>query len=225
MHETSAAPAVHHGPPTTFLRKHVFSLDHKVIGLQYYALALVAVITGMVLSWVMRIHLGWTNAAIPGLHALSPNGAPGGVMTPEFYLQLMTMHATIMVFFVLTTAPFAAFGNYFLPIQVGAEDMPFPHFNMMSFWTTFTAFLVLVAAFFVSDGPPLSGWTEHVITPEAGVRAVDGLLTGLHEPKSSHLMMLTAIAGTALLEETYTEALREHYLWHEFGDLNLILTR
>lgn len=72
---------------------------------------------------------------------------------------------------------------------------------------------------------PLSGWTEHVITPEAGVRAVDGLLTGLHEPKSSHLMMLTAIAGTSLLEETYAEALREHYLWHEFGDLNLILTR
>jgi S-adenosylmethionine:tRNA ribosyltransferase-isomerase len=72
---------------------------------------------------------------------------------------------------------------------------------------------------------PLSGWTEHVITPEAGVRAVDGLLTGLHEPKSSHLMMLTAIAGTSLLEETYAQALREHYLWHEFGDLNLILTR
>ena len=88
----------------------------------------------------MRIHLGWTNFAIPGLHLLTKNGAPGDVMTPEFYLQLMTMHATIMVFFVLTTAPFAAFGNYFLPIQVGAEDMPFPHFNMMSFWVTFVGF-------------------------------------------------------------------------------------
>ena len=62
-------------------------------------------------------------------------------MTPEYYLQFMTMHATIMVFFVLTTAPFAAFGNYFLPIQIGAEDMPFPHFNMMSFWVTFVGFL------------------------------------------------------------------------------------
>ena len=91
----------------------------------------------MFLSWLMRLHLGWTNLAIPGLHLLTKNGAPGDVMTPEFYLQLMTMHATIMVFFVLTTAPFAAFGNYFLPIQVGAEDMPFPHFNMMSFWVTF----------------------------------------------------------------------------------------
>ncbi len=66
---------------------------------------------------------------------------------------------TIMVFFVLTTAPFAAFGNYFLPIQVGAEDMPFPHFNMMSFWVTFAAFLFLVSSFFVSDGPTLGGWT------------------------------------------------------------------
>ena len=71
---------------------------------------------------------------------LSKTGAPGGVMTPEYYLQLMTMHGTIMVFFVLTTAPFAGFGNYFLPIQVGAEDMPFPHINMMSFWVTFVAF-------------------------------------------------------------------------------------
>src|ERR1700686_3460714 len=160
MHDMSAHAVQHHAP-TTFIRKHVFSLDHKVIGKQYYALALVAVVIGMVLSWLMRIHLGWTNAAIPGLQAISPNGAPGGVMTPEYYLQLMTMHATIMVFFVLTTAPFAAFGNYFLPIQTGAEDMPFPHFNMMSFWVTLTGFLVLVSAFFVSDGPPLAGWTSY----------------------------------------------------------------
>lgn len=124
-------------------------------------MAFVAVLVGIVLSWLMRIHLGWTNLPIPGLHLLSANGAPGNVMTPEFYLQLMTMHATIMVFFVLTTAPFAAFGNYFLPIQVGAEDMPFPRFNMMSFWITFSGFLVLVSSFFVGDGPTLGGWTQY----------------------------------------------------------------
>ena len=149
-----------------------------MIGLQYYTLALVAVVTGMVLSWLMRIHLGWSSAAIPGLQILSPNGAPGGVMTPEYYLQLMTMHATIMVFFVLTTAPFAAFGNYFLPIQVGAEDMPFPHFNMMSFWTTLTAFLILVTAFFVPDGPPLSGWTAYAPLSAIGKDAGPGQGTG-----------------------------------------------
>jgi cytochrome c oxidase subunit I len=160
MHDVSAH-ALHHAPPQGFIRKHVFSLDHKVIGKQYYALALLAVFVGMVLSWIMRLHLGWTNLAIPGLHLLSKTGAPGDLMTPEYYLQLMTMHGTIMVFFVLTTAPFAAFGNFFLPIQVGAEDMPFPRFNMMSFWVTFTAFLVLISSFFVGDGPTLGGWTQY----------------------------------------------------------------
>jgi len=160
MHDMSAQ--VHAAQaPTSFIRKHVFSVDHKVIGKQYYGLALVAAIVGMFLSWVMRLHLGWTNLRIPGLHLLSNTGAPGDVMTPEYYLQLMTMHGTIMVFFVLTTAPFAAFGNFFLPIQVGAEDMPFPRFNMMSFWVTFVAFVVMVASFFVADGPTLGGWTQY----------------------------------------------------------------
>jgi cytochrome c oxidase subunit 1 len=172
MHDMSAHAAAHHGPPTTFIRKHVFSLDHKVIGKQYYGLGLVAVTIGMVLSWLMRIHLGWTNAPIPGLHLLSANGAPGNVMTPEYYLQLMTMHATFMVFFVLTVAPFAAFGNFFLPIHTGAEDMPFPHFNMMSFWTTFVAFCVMLLSFFVGDGPTLGGWTQYA--PLSALGAVAG---------------------------------------------------
>jgi cytochrome c oxidase subunit I len=176
MHDMSAH-AVHHAPPTSFIRKHVFSLDHKVIGKQYYALALVAALSGMLLSWFMRIHLAWTNAAIPGLQLLSKTGAPGGVITPEFYLQLMTMHGTIMVFFVLTTAPFAAFGNFFLPIQVGAEDMPFPRFNMMSFWVTFVAFLVLMSSFILGDGPTLGGWTQYA--PLNSVGAVAGPGQGL----------------------------------------------
>jgi cytochrome c oxidase subunit 1 len=177
MHDMSAPVAHHHAPPTSFIRKHVFSLDHKVIGKQYYALALVAALCGMVLSWLMRIHLGWTNAAIPGLQLLSKNGAPGGVMTPEYYLQLMTMHGTIMVFFVLTTAPFAGFGNFFLPLQVGAEDMPFPRINMSSFWVTFLAFVVLMSAFFVGDGPSLGGWTQYA--PLNSVGAVAGPGQGL----------------------------------------------
>src|SRR5215471_7483162 len=161
MSETAVSAVQHHAPPSSFIRKHVFSLDHKVIGKQYYALALVAVFIGMVLSWLMRIQLVWPNAPIPGLQFLSKAGAPGGVMTPEYYLSLLTMHGTLMVFFVLTNAPFAAFGNYFLPIQIGAEDMAFPRFNMMSFWATFLAFCILVTAFFVPDGPPISGWTAY----------------------------------------------------------------
>src|SRR6202163_3771524 len=177
MHDMAVDAAQHHAPPTSFIWKHVFSLDHKVIGKQYYGMALVAAYIGMFLSWLMRIHLGWTNVAIPGLQLLSKSGAPNGVMTPEFYLQLMTMHGTIMVFFVLTTAPFAAFGNFFLPIQVGAEDMPFPHFNMMSFWVTFLAFVVLMSSFFFGDGPTLGGWTQYA--PLNSIGSVSGPGQGL----------------------------------------------
>ncbi|HXW97462.1 MAG TPA: cbb3-type cytochrome c oxidase subunit I, partial [Gemmatimonadales bacterium] len=177
--ETSAKIAeLKHVPPTGFWRTHVFSLDHKVIGKQYLDLALVAVLTGMVLSWLMRFHLAYPTAALPGLGAIAPNRAPGGVMTPELYLSLMTMHGTIMVFFVLTTAPFAGFGNFVLPIQVGAEDMAFPRFNMMSFWVTFVAFAVLIAAFFVPEGPPLSGWTAYAPLSAVGKDAGPGQGTG-----------------------------------------------
>ena len=179
MHDTSSHAVAHHGPPTSFIRKHIFSLDHKVIGKQYFGLAFVAVLVGIFLSWLMRLHLGWTNLAIPGLHLLSSNGAPGNLMTPEYYLQLMTMHATIMVFFVLTTAPFAAFGNYFLPIQVGAEDMPFPRFNMMSFWITFLGFIALMSSFFVGDGPTLGGWTQYAPLSAVGQVAGPGEGSGV----------------------------------------------
>src|ERR1700732_1208213 len=140
-----------HAGPQGFIRKWVFSLDHKVIGLQYYFLALAAVFVGMFLSLLMRIHLIWPTAALPIL----------GDIKPETYLTLVTMHGTIMVFFVLTTAPQGGFGNYFLPIQIGAPDMAFPVLNMLSFWTTFIGFVVILAAFFVSGGAPLHGWTGY----------------------------------------------------------------
>ena len=156
---------------TSFIRKHVFSLDHKVIGKQYYGLALVAVFVGMVLSWLMRIHLAWTNAAIPGLQLLSKNGAPGGVMTPGV-LPAVDDHARHdHGLFCAYHGALRGFGNYFLPIQVGAEDMPFPRFNMMSFWVLLSL-LVAVASFFVPDGPPLSGWTAYA--PLSAVGAIAG---------------------------------------------------
>jgi cytochrome c oxidase subunit I len=179
MDDVSVQPAAHHHTaPTGFLRKWVFSLDHKVIGKQYFALALVSVFVGMILSWLMRVHLAWPAWPIPLLDKLSAVGAPSGVMTPEYYLSLLTMHGTIMVFFVLTNAPFAAFGNYFLPIQIGAEDMAFPRFNMMSFWTTFVAWVVMMAAFFVADGPPISGWTAYAPLSSVGGDAGPGLAMG-----------------------------------------------
>ena len=91
----------------------------------------------------------------------------------------MTMHATFMVFFVLTVAPFAAFGNFFIPIHTGAEDMPFPHFNMMSFWTTFVAFCVMLLSFFVGDGPTLGGWTQYAPLSAVGTVAGPGQGAGV----------------------------------------------
>src|SRR5712691_6287057 len=165
--------AVHgHEPPKSFIRRYIFSLDHKVIGIQYILLALVAVLVGMIMSVLMRLKLSWPGTSWPILGSLFPAGAPGGVMGPEFYLSLLTMHGTIMVFFVLTTAPQGGFGNYFLPIQIGADDMAFPVLNAMSFWTTFIGLVVLVAAFFVEGGAPLGGWTAY--PPLSGVGQVSG---------------------------------------------------
>src|SRR5207244_11431722 len=157
MAETHAE--VHRHPaPTGFIRKYIFSLDHKVIGIQYILLALTAVLVGMLMSVLMRLNLSWPGNKLSILGTLFPTGAPGGVMNPEFYLSLVTMHGTIMVFFVLTTAPQGGFGNYFLPIQIGAEDMAFPFLNMMSFWVTFVGFMVLLLAIFAEGNVTVGAW-------------------------------------------------------------------
>src|SRR6266568_4045192 len=149
-----------HAAPQGFIRKYIFSLDHKVIGLQYFFLALTAVFVGMFLSLLMRIHMIWPAAVLPLV----------GEIKPETYLSLLTMHGTIMVFFVLTTAPQGGFGNYFLPIQIGADDMAFPVLNMLSFWITFLALVVLISAFFADSLAPIFGTTAagNVIGPIGG---------------------------------------------------------
>ena len=151
MAEMVHAHAVAHEAPKSFIRRYIFSTDHKVIGIQYYMLALFSVFLGMGLSMLMRFHLVWPSAELPGM----------GIMKPETYLALMTMHGTLMVFFVLTTAPQGGFGNYVLPIQIGAADMAFPVLNMLSFWVTFVGLCTLVASFFVVGGPASGGWTAY----------------------------------------------------------------
>src|SRR3954467_11162163 len=99
----------------------------------------------------MRMHLVSPGAKLPFLQ--------GGVMTPELYLSLMTMHGTLMVFFVLSVAPQSAFGYCMLPSQIGAPNMAYPLLSASSFWLTALAFVVLLSAFFVQGGAPLSGWT------------------------------------------------------------------
>lgn len=179
-----------HPAPTNFIRKYVFSTDHKVIGIQYWCLALFSVFVGMGLSVLMRLQLGWPGQEWGFLKTLFPQAAENGTMTGELYLSLLTMHGTVMVFFVLTTAPQGGFGNYFLPIQIGAADMAFPVLNMLSFWITFVALLVLMSAFFVNYfNPddlnmvnvigPIGGWTGYAPLSALGERAGPGQGTGV----------------------------------------------
>src|SRR3989454_6160527 len=172
-----AHPAVHEAP-TGFIRKWVFSLDHKIIGIQYYFLALFSAFLGMILSVIFRLRLAWPTETWPLLAKIFPVGFQGGPMTPEFYLSMVTMHGTIMVFFVLTTAPQGGFGNYVLPIQIGAHDMAFPVLNMLSFWVTFVSLVVMVAALFATGGAPISGWTAYAPLSALGQVAGPGLGLG-----------------------------------------------
>jgi len=189
-----SSPIVHEAPKG-FIRRYIFSLDHKVIGIQYYFLALFSVFLGMALSVLMRYHLVYPDAKVGWFEKLWPTGAGGGIMTPELYLSLMTMHGTIMVFFVLTTAPQSGFGNYFLPIQIGAEDMAFPTLNMLSFWTTFLALVVMVAAFFVPGGAPLSGWTAY--PPLSAVGPISGPGEGLGQ--TLWIISIAIFSGASLM--------------------------
>jgi cytochrome c oxidase subunit 1 len=155
----------------------MFSTDHRVIARQYFFLSLVAVLFGVVLSMLMRFHLVYPSAQVKWFGWLWPVKASGGVMTPELYLSLMTLHGTLMVFFVLTLAPLNAFGNLVLPEQLGAEGMAFPRLNMLSFWTTVISFLLLIASFTCQDGGPLSGWTAY--PPLSALGAIAGPGQGL----------------------------------------------
>lgn len=177
MSETSAQSIFHPPAPRGFLRRYIFSSDHKIIGIQYYLLGLLAVLIGIALSLLIRTHLAWPKLAIPLLDKLSPLGAPGGVITPEYYLSLLTLHGTLMIFFVLTIVPQNAFGSYFLPIQLGAREMAFPRLNMLSLWLTLGALGVLLSTFFVPDGPPISGWTAY--PPLSALGAIAGPGEGL----------------------------------------------
>jgi cytochrome c oxidase subunit I len=129
----------------------LITTNHRIIGIQYLLLSLVAVAAGTILSLVMRIHLVWPDLALPFF----------GQIKPEDYLALVTMHGTLMVFFVLTTAPLSGFANLVLPEQIGARQMALPTMNAVSFWLTALALAVLLAAFIVPGGAPISGWTSY----------------------------------------------------------------
>jgi cytochrome c oxidase subunit 1 len=162
MSTPHAATAVEHAEHELgFFRKYIFSLDHKIIGIQYLLTSMVMALIGGTLAMLIRLQLGYPGWRWPELQALMPGGFQNGVMKPDFYLALVTMHGTIMIFFVLTTALSGGFGNFLIPLQIGARDMAFPFMNALSYWLYPPAVVLLLAAFFVTGGAPGTGWTAY----------------------------------------------------------------
>ena len=160
VHDVGVETRHEHGE-LGFVRRYVFSTDHKIIGIQYIVTGLVRALVGAALAVLIRLQLGWPEHQWQFLSRLLPTGMPGGVMTPEFYLAVVTMHGTIMVFFFISFVLVSGFWNYLVPLQVGARDMAFPLLNMLSYWVALLSAVVLCASFFVAGGAAAAGWTSY----------------------------------------------------------------
>ncbi len=165
------ATNTHHHDEPGFVRKYIFSTDHKVIGCQYGITALLFLFFGFCLVMMMRWQLAYPGQPMPVLGKwLGESRMPGGVMAPEFYNQLGAMHGTIMIFLGVVPLAVGAFGNYLVPLQIGAQDMAFPKLNMSSYWVYFVGGVIMLASFFVPEGAAQSGWTSYaplsvIVTP------------------------------------------------------------
>jgi len=159
MHDKHATEHAHH--ELGFVRKYIFSTDHKVIGVQYLITAMAMAIVGGVLSMLMRLQLAFPSQMLPSMGSIMPDAFAGGIMKPEFYASLVTMHGTIMVFFLFTAVLTGGFGNFLIPLQIGARDMAFPFLNALSYWIFLLSCIVIFAALFVAGGGPLGGWTSY----------------------------------------------------------------
>src|SRR5271168_37409 len=141
-------------PCSYFLSRPLLIANHKTVGLQYLWLALLCVFLGMGMSLLMRLHLAWPNSAIGFLEVFSN--------TPDRYAALTLLHGSLMVFFVLTAAPQAGFGNYFLPLQIGAVETAFPKLNAAALWGTVLSVAGMTAAFFLEPADGIKLWIVSV---------------------------------------------------------------
>jgi cytochrome c oxidase subunit 1 len=149
--------------PQSFISKYVWSQDHKVIAVQYATTAVAVGLVALVLSWLMRLQIGFPNTF--------------DFIDPASYYQYVTMHGMIMVIYLLTALFLGGFGNYLIPLMVGARDMVFPYLNMLSYWIYLLAVLVLMASFFVPGGPTGAGWTLY--PPQAITEGTPGATWGI----------------------------------------------
>ncbi len=157
--------------PKTFIGKYIWSQDAKIIAIQYSITAIGIGLVALVLSWLMRLQLGFPNSF--------------SFIDPSNYLQMVTMHGMIMVIFLLTALFLGGFGNYLIPLMVGARDMVFPYVNMLSYWVYLFSVLLLMASFFVPGGPTGAGWTLY--PPQAILPGTPGATWGV-------ILMLVSLA-------------------------------
>jgi len=161
------APAIHHDEhgvhhhKESFVSKYIFSMDHKTIGKQFLITGIVWAIIGGLFSVLFRLQLGYPDQTFPILETVFGNWAKGGQIQPEFYYGLVTIHGTVLVFFVLTAGLSGTFANLLIPLQIGARDMASPFLNMLSYWFFFMASVVMLSSIFVHTGPASGGWTMY----------------------------------------------------------------
>jgi cytochrome c oxidase subunit 1 len=145
----------------SFISKYIFSMDHKTIGKQFLITGIVWAIVGGLFSVLFRLQLGYPDTTFPILETFFGQWAKGGQIQPEFYYGLVTMHGTVLVFFVLTAGLSGTFANILIPLQIGARDMASPFLNMLSYWFFFLASVVMMSSIFVNTGPASGGWTMY----------------------------------------------------------------
>src|SRR6202008_3800643 len=162
---TTVAATAHsthaHHDDRSFVQKYIFSTDHKVIGIQFLFLSLFFLLVGGLLAMQIRWQQGFPGQPMPGGGILPETMAPGGVLLPEYYLQLVTMHGTFMVFFAIMLLLVGVYANFLIPLKIGAHDMAFPRIKMASFCSAFAWGAVMLPSLFVQDGSSRAGWTMY----------------------------------------------------------------
>ena len=167
-----------HHHKETFVSKYIFSMDHKTIGKQFLITGIMWAIIGGLFSVLFRLQLGYPDQSFPILETVFGHWAKGGHIEPEFYYALITMHGTVLVFFVLTAGLSGTFANILIPLQIGARDMASPFLNMLSYWFFFMASVVMLSSLFISTGPAAGGWTVYPPLSALG-QASQGSKTGM----------------------------------------------
>src|SRR3970040_26898 len=178
MSDTAAAGAAHaahgHHAELGFLSTYVFSTDHKMIGRQFLFLGLFMLLIGGLLAMMVRWQFAWAETAVPGMRFNPQPYMYGGVIPPSTYNALFTMHATIMIFFVVMPIMVGSFGNFLIPLMIGTRDMAFPKLNMFSFWVGAVSGVIMLASLFVGGGQAASGWTGYAtLSAKAQYTGVD----------------------------------------------------